>query len=171
MRTTNLLDEEIRNQIFHLRGWNVILDQDLAELYDVSTKRMNEQVRRNLERFPSDFMFQLSEDEMTNLRSHSATSSWGGRRYMPYAFTEHGILMLSSVLRSKQAIAVNIRIMRIFVKMRKVMMNHQELSQKVMELEKAVNKNDDQIDELFTCLKMLLSPSGQKNERRKIGFQ
>jgi len=113
--TTN---EVLATRIFLIRGKRVMIDEELARLYDVPTRRLNEQVRRNLSRFPEDFMFQLTAGEWKNLKSQFATSSWGGRRKVPFAFTGHGILMLSSVLSSEQAVQVNIRIMRIFVKMR-----------------------------------------------------
>ncbi|WP_246862659.1 ORF6N domain-containing protein [Pedobacter sp. KBS0701] len=107
-------DNIVVNKIYELRGLKVMLDSDLAELYGVETKRLNEQVGRNSDRFPEDFMFQLTDEEWLNLKSQFATSSWGGRRKLPFVFTEHGILMLSSVLNSKQAIQVNIQIVRIF---------------------------------------------------------
>ncbi|WP_227626092.1 ORF6N domain-containing protein [Geofilum rubicundum] len=109
-------DEIIMNKIYFVREEKVMIDSDLAELYGVETKRLNEQVKRNVSRFPADFMFELTEAEFKNLKSQFATSSWGGRRTPPYAFTEHGVLMLSSVLNSDKAIKVNIQIMRIFTK-------------------------------------------------------
>ncbi len=110
-----LPDEVITSKIYLIRGEKVMLDSDLAELYGVETRRLNEQVRRNISRFPEDFMFQLTEAEFENLKSQFATSSWGGRRKLPNVFTEHGVLMLSSVLNSEKAIKVNIQIMRIFL--------------------------------------------------------
>src|SRR5688572_26841375 len=107
-------DEVLMNKIYVIRDQKVMLDEDLAELYGVETRRLNEQVRRNIDRFPEDFMFKLNEEEFTDLKSQNATSSWGGRRKLPNAFTEHGVLMLSSVLNSKQAIRMNIQIMRIY---------------------------------------------------------
>ena len=109
-----LADEVIISKIYLIREHKVMLDDDLAELYQVQTRRLNEQVKRNIDRFPDDFMFQLDEKEWENLKSQNATSSWGGRRKKPYAFTEHGVLMLSSVLNSDRAIQVNIQIMRIY---------------------------------------------------------
>ncbi len=108
-----------------MRGQKVMIDEDLAELYEVETKRLNEQVKRNKDRFPEDFMFQLSKNEFEILKSQNATSSWGGRRLPPYVFTEHGVLMLSSVLRSGRAVEVNIQIMRIFTKMRELLFESQ----------------------------------------------
>jgi len=113
--------EQIAGKILLTRGQKVILDKDLAELYSVETRRLNEQVRRNKDRFPTDFMIQLSKEEFDNLKSHFATSSWGGRRKPPLAFTEQGVAMLSSVLRSKKAVEVNILIMRAFVRMRELL--------------------------------------------------
>ncbi len=134
-----------------------MLDSDLAELYDVPTKRLNEQVKRNLERFPTDFMFQLTLEEAENLRSQFATSSsaYGGRRYLPYAFTEQGIAMLSSVLKSARAVEVNIAIMRTFVKMRELMTSHAELARKIEAMEK---KYDEQFQDVFKVIKKMLIP-------------
>ncbi len=127
--------EIIKNSIHEIRGLKVILDFELAKMYQVETKRLKESVRRNSRRFPVDFMFELTQEEWTNLRSQIATSSWGGKRYPPFAFTEQGIAMLSSVLNSEVAIDVNISIMRAFVMMRQWAMNHQELSEKLTALE------------------------------------
>ena len=129
-------DEIITNKIFVIRDKKVILDQDLAELYDVETRRLNEQVKRNLERFPADFMFKLSIKEFENLKSQFATSSWGGRRKLPYAFTEQGVAMLSGVLHSERAIKVNIQIMRVFTRMRKLLETHKAILKKLDDLEK-----------------------------------
>jgi len=117
-------DEIVLSKIYLVRGHKVMLDRDLAELYGVETRRLNEQVSRNIERFPHDFMFQLNNDEWPNLKSQFATSSWGGSRKLPFAFTEHGVLMLSSVLSSKQAIQVNIQIIRIFTRVRQMLTDH-----------------------------------------------
>ena len=117
-----------------IRGQRVILDRDIAELYGVETKRLKEQVKRNIERFPEDFMFELSTREYENLRSHFATSSWGGTRYIPMAFTEHGILMISSVLKNDKAVQVNIQIMRAFMKMRQMIFDNAELRKQIDEL-------------------------------------
>ena len=113
------------SKIYLLRGQNVMIDEELTEMYGVETRRLNEQVKRNIERFPKDFMFQLTEKEYENLKSQNATSSWGGRRKLPYAFTEHGVLMLSSVLNSPTAIQVNIKIMRVYTKLRGIKENEQ----------------------------------------------
>ena len=115
------------NKIYLISGTKVMLDSDLAELYQVGTKRLNEQVKRNLGRFPEDFMFQLSKEQWENLKSQNATSSWGGRRTLPYVFTEQGVAMLSSVLNSNVAINVNIQIIRVFTKMREMLLTHRDL--------------------------------------------
>jgi hypothetical protein len=120
-------DEVIMNKIYFIRGYKVMLDEELAELYEVPTKRLNENVKRNMRRFPEDFMFQLTQKEFNNLKSQNATSSWGGRRTAPYAFTEHGVLMLSSILSSERAISVNIQIMRIYTKMREMIITHKDI--------------------------------------------
>jgi hypothetical protein len=122
--------EIIEKRIYLVRGHKVMLDQDLAEIYEVETKVLNQAVSRNLDRFPEDFMFRLTGEEFSMLRSQVVTSSWGGRRYPPYAFTEQGVSMLSSVLRSKQALQANIAIMRAFVNMREFMISHKGLRRK-----------------------------------------
>lgn len=132
---TEPLSLPIEPLIYQVRGYQVMLDSDLARLYGVDTRRLNEQVKRNLERFPEDFMFQLSKEEVQNLMSQFATSSWGGTRKQPYAFTENGVAMLSSVLRSKTAIEVNIRIMRAFSAMRGFMMSNARVFQRLETLE------------------------------------
>jgi hypothetical protein len=120
-------EEVLMNKIYLISGTKVMLDSDLAELYQVGTKRLNEQVKRNLGRFPEDFMFQLSKEQWENLKSQNATSSWGGRRTLPYVFTEQGVAMLSSVLNSNVAINVNIQIIRVFTKMREMLLTHRDL--------------------------------------------
>jgi hypothetical protein len=146
-----------------------MLDKDLAELYGVPTKRLNEQVKRNLDRFPADFMFQLSNEELENLKSQFATSSWGGRRVAPYAFTEHGVLMLSSVLNSERAIKVNIQIMRIYTKMRELLLTHKDILLKLEQLENQVTQNSEDIQTIFAALKELLNPPQEL--RPRIGFR
>ena len=143
-----------------------MLDADLAKLYEVETKVLNQAVKRNIERFPEDFMFQLSEEEFDFLRSQSVTSSqWGGRRYPPYAFTEQRVAMLSGVLRSKRAVLVNIEIMRAFVHLRQILSSHAELARKLNELEK---RYDAQFKVVFEKIKELMTPPEPKRER--IGF-
>ena len=145
--TTKLIPQEIiQSKIFLLRGQKIMLDKDLAKLYGVATKVLNQAVKRNIDRFPSDFMFLLTPQEVTSLRSQFVTSTRGGLRYQPCAFTEHGILMLSSVLNSKRAIQVNIQIMRAFTKLREMLVSNKELRQKIEEMEK---KYDHQFKIVF----------------------
>src|SRR3990172_5532057 len=166
MQGTEVIPQQlIENKIFIIRGKKIMLDRDLAVLYCVETKLINRAVKRNIDRFPEDFMFQLTKEEFDNLRFHFGTSSWGGQRYMPYAFTENGVAMLSSVLNSKSAIQVNIQIMRTFTKLRVMLMTHKELQRKIEEMEK---KYDPQFKIVFDAIKQLLTPPVKP--RRKIGF-
>jgi hypothetical protein len=157
------------SKIYLIRNQKVMLDDDLAELYQVETRRLNEQVKRNMDRFPEDFMFQLTEVEWQNLKSQNATSSWGGRRKTPYAFTEHGVLMLSSVLNSNRAIQVNIQIMRIYAKLREMLMTNKDILLKLEKLERRVMNHDQDIKVVFDYLKELLNPKAEP--MRKIGFK
>jgi len=159
--------ERIADYIFIIRGHKVMLDSDLAKLYGASTKRLNEQVRRNIERFPSDFMFQLTADEAEFLRSQFATSKFGrgGRRYMPYAFTEQGVAMLSSVLRSKRAVAVNIAIMRTFVKLREIIATNSSLRRKIEAIER---KYDEQFKLVFNVLSEMVMTDAKP--KKSIGY-
>ena len=153
--------ERIQKCILLIRNHNVILDKDLAALYGVETKALIQAVKRNIERFPSDFMYQLTDKEFEILRSQIVTSSWGGRRYNPYAFTEQGIAMLSSVLRSKRAVEINIAIMRTFVKLRDILTDNAALRRKL-------EKHDEQIKYIFSILsKMLVEPEKPK---KPFGF-
>jgi len=163
-----ILVEIIERKIYLIRGHKVMLDRDLAELYQVPTRRLNEQVKRNLTRFPADFMFQLSDEEAENLRSQFATSSTshGGRRYLPYVFTEQGVAMLSSVLNSERAVQVNIAIMRTFVKLRQMLASNADLARKLAAMEK---KYDSQFKMVFDAIRELMRPPEPK--KRKIGFQ
>ena len=159
--------DRIEKAILLIRRQKVMLDADLAELYDVETKVLVQAVKRNLERFPEDFMFQLSQEEFAILRSQFVTSSdWGGRRYPPYAFTEQGVAMLSSVLRSQRAIQVNIEIMRAFIRLRQMLASHVELARKLDALEK---KYDAQFKQVFEAIRQLMAPPERK--RRPIGFR
>ena len=137
-----ILYEKIRNKIIILRGEQCILDKDIAELYGVKTKVLIQAIKRNTERFPGDFMFQLSNEEYESLRSQIVTSSWGGRRYAPYAFTERGVAMLSSVLRSKKAIEINIAIMRVFVMIARIINSNTDLAEKINKLQDKYGKHD-----------------------------
>lgn len=181
--------EQIARQIFYFRGEKVLLDFDLATLYGVATKALNQAVKRNRERFPDDFMFQLTTEEVLVLRSQNVTSSlqgtgnqetmksWsrmvtgskhGGTRYRPYAFTEQGIAMLSSVLKSKRAVKVNIAIMRAFVRLRRMLETNREMAKKFSELEERVGKQDQEIAAILEAIRQLMAPP--EKPRREIGF-
>ena len=166
-----LLPQEgfIANKIKVIRNQKVILDSDLAELYGVETKALKQQVRRNIERFPEDFMFELTREEFDNLRSQIVTSSWGGTRYMPMAFTEQGVAMLSGVIKSPEAIQVNIQIMRVFVKMRNLITSYIELREKIEALENNALEQNEQIINIYEIIKELIEPK-YKN-RKPIGFR
>ena len=157
---------KIKGKIYQIRGRNVMLDKDLAELYGVPTKALVQAVKRNVNRFPGDFLYVLTKKELTILRSQFVTSSWGGRRYMPYAFTEEGVAMLSSVLNSKGAIEVNIQIMRVFVSLRRMVITYESLKRKIDEMEKKYN---GQFQIVFKAIKKLMEPPPEKPKRR-IGF-
>ena len=162
--------ELIENKIYLIRGHKVMLDKDLAGLYGVPVKRLNEQVKRNIKRFPMDFMFQLNDKEHEILKSQFATSSWGGaRRANLHAFTEQGVAMLSSVLNSERAIQVNIAIMRAFVKLKKNLITYRKLSQKLWELERKVGKHDENIIVIFEAIRRLMEPPPAAPKPR-IGF-
>lgn len=148
-----------------------MLDWDLADLYKVETKRLNEQVKRNIDRFPEDFMFQLTNEEFVVLRSQIATSSWGGRRKLPYAFTEHGVLMLSSVLNSKRAIEVNIQIMRIFTKIRKILADNINIKLDVEEIKRKLTNQDKNIELVFSYLDELMEKQENPPPRKQIGYK
>ncbi len=162
--------ETIAAKIYLVRGIKVILDRDLAELYGVETRSLIQAVKRNIDRFPSDFMFQFTQDEFNSLRSQIVISKGkGGRRYLPFVFTEQGVAMLSSVLRSKRAIEVNIAIMRAFVKLREMLATHKELAQKLVELERRLEDHDEHIQTIFDAIRQLMMPSDKK-DKKKIGF-
>ncbi len=158
--------ERIEKSIYLIRGQKVMLDSDLAALYSVPTKRLNEQVRRNRERFPKDFMFQLSNQELGNLKSQIATSSWGGRRKPTHAFTEHGALMAATILNSKVAVQVSIQIVRTFAKLRQLLSTHADLARKLNALEQ---KYDHQFKIVFDAIRQLMMPP--EPERKPIGFR
>lgn len=163
-------DEVIINKIHLIRGKKVMIDKDLAELYNVATRDLNKAVKRNFKRFPDDFMFQLTEDEQEILMFQNGTSSWGGTRKLPYAFTEQGVAMLSGILNSDIAIEVNIRIIRIFTKLREMLLTHKDILLKLEQLERQVVENSEDIQRIFLALKELLIPPEQKN-RQRIGFR
>jgi len=161
-----LKPENLAQFVFFIRGEKVMLAQDLAELYGIPVKVLNQAVKRNIKRFPADFMFQLTNDEFEGLKSQFVTSSWGGlRRARPYAFTEQGVAMLSSVLRSQRAVEVNIAIMRTFVQLRRLMDGNRELARKIEALEK---KYDEQFSVVFAAIKELIAPPAAK--KKQIGF-
>jgi hypothetical protein len=157
--------ERIEKSILLIQGQKVMLNKDLADLYGVKTKVLNQAVTRNLKRFPDDFMFRLTRQEVTNLKSQFVTASWGGTRTLPRVFTEQGVAMLSSVLRSERAILVNIEIMRTFVRLRRMLAGHEELARKLAALEK---KYDRQFKVVFDAIRELMAP--QRRKGRLIGF-
>lgn len=164
-------EQKVLNKILVIRGQKVILDSDLAEMYKVETKRLKEQVKRNSARFPKDFMFVLTKKEFENLRSHFATSSWGGQRFMPMVFTEQGIAMLSSVLNSDVAIAVNIRIIRVFTKLKDFALTNKDILTQLAKLEKEAKRNSIDIENIFMVLKDLIQKHAQPVVRNRIGFK
>ena len=161
--------ELIQSKIIVLRDEKVMIDRDLAELYSVETKQLKRAVRRNIDRFPADFMFELTREEYNSLRSHFGTSSWGGTRYLPMVFTEQGVAMLSSVLNSKRAIEVNIAIMRAFVQLRKISSSQKQLAQKLHEIEARLGDHDESIGAIFEAIQQLMAPP--ERPRKKIGFE
>ena len=164
--TTTL--EGVVQRIFEIRGQRVMIDADLAVLYGVETGALVRAVKRNMDRFSEDFMFQLSNEEWENLRCQFGISSWGGRRYSPYAFTEHGALMLSSVLKSERATEISRMIIRAFVWLRQAVPAYKELAAKVAELEYAVGKHDAALADIVKTLRQLIMPPDK--EKRRIGF-
>jgi len=163
--------EIIQTKIYEIRGHKVMLDFDLAELYETETKRLKEAVRRNINRFPVDFMFELTKIEYESLRTQFATSKKGGRRYFPFAFTEQGVAMLSSILNSATAIEVNIQIVRAFVFIRQYALSHKELTNKLNQLE---NKYNKQFKDVYEAINYLLKKDKQQIEqkdRKQIGFK
>jgi phage regulator Rha-like protein len=162
-------DEVVINNIYLIREQKVMLDMDVAELYGVETKQLKRAVRRNSDRFPDDFMFELDKDELELLRSQIGTSSWGGVRYAPMAFTEQGVAMLSSVLNSERAVQVNIHIVRVFTRMREMLLTHKGVLLKLEQLERKTIGHDDDIKLIFDYLKELLNPKTEPMS--KIGFK
>ena len=165
-------DGEIVEKIYIIRGLRVMLDRDLAEMYDVTTGRLNEQVRRNIQRFPEDFMFQLTSEEYLSLRSQIAILKKGrGKhaKFLPFAFTEQGVAMLSSVLRSERAIQVNIQIIRVYTKMKELLLDNKELWLKIEKIEQALLKKDEEVQAIFKLLKNLLVK--EEKPRQPIGFK
>lgn len=172
MKNTQVIPvEAVENKILLVRGQKVILDFHLAELYDVETKILNKAVARNIDRFPDDFMFRLTQKEWNSLRFHFGTSNSGrgGRRYLPFAFTEHGALMVASVLNSPAAIKTSLLVIRTFVRLREILSTHKELAQKLKELELKIETHDEHITAIFEAINQLWAPSPVT--KRKVGFQ
>jgi hypothetical protein len=171
MPKLTVAQEVIEQKIYLIRGRKVMIDRDLASLYEVPTGRLNEQVKRNKKRFPDDFMFKLTKKEYENWISQIAISNSKkmGLRRMPYAFTEHGAAMLSTVLHSERAIQVNIAIMRAFVKIRQILSSNKELAHKLQKLEHKIEKHDTEIHAIFEAIRQLMTPP-QNMPKRKIGF-
>jgi len=166
-----LADQKILNRIHIIREQKVMLDNDLAELYGVETRRLNEQKKRNCKRFPADFMFQLSMKQYEVLMSQFATSNWGGRRKLPYAFTEQGVAMLSSILNNDTAIEVNIRIIRVFTRIREFALTNKDISLQLSKLEKGIKGNSQDIQNIFVVLRELIEKKSRPLPRNKIGFK
>ena len=172
MADTSLVPaEQIQSRILVLRGQRVLLDRDLAVLYGVTSKRLLEQVRRNQDRFPEDFCFQLDRQEVANLRSQFATSNEGrgGRRYAPFAFTEHGALMAANVLNSPEAVTMSVHVIRAFIRLRQLMVNHRALSAKLAELDDRVGAHDEQLAAIVAAIRQLTTPDAPSHSR-KIGY-
>ena len=169
-RTVAIIDEKIVDKIHLIRGQKVMIDSDLAELYRVETRRLKEQVNRNLSRFPRHYMFELTQIEYESLRSQNATLKQGSHsKYLPYAFTEHGVLMLANVLKSGQAIEMSIKVIDVFVKLREMLLTHKDILLKLEVLEKQVVQNSAEIQAIFTALKQFLNPP--RPPRKRIGFK
>jgi len=172
-KTTKIIlpDELITSKIYLIRDKKVMLDHDLARLYNVETKVLKQAVRRNRNRFPDDFMFELSNQEFSILRSQFVTSSWGGSRYVPMAFTEQGVAMLSSVLNSDQAIMVNIQIMRVFTKIREILTDNLSVRLEIEEIKKKLINHDKNIELVFSYLDELIKKHDNPKPRKSIGFK
>jgi cell division septum initiation protein DivIVA len=163
-----LTPHALAGRILVVRGQRVILDADLAQLYEVETRRLNEQIKRNSSRFPADFMFQLTKDEVQNLKSQFATSSWGGRRKLPLVFTEHGAIMAAAVLNSDRAVEMSVYVVRAFVQLRDLLSSHKALAQKLDQLERRVAHHDNSLAEIVEAIRALMAqPQAAK---RPIGF-
>jgi hypothetical protein len=166
--------EVIMSKIYIIRGQKVIFDKDLAELYEVETKALKQAVKRNMDIFPEHFMFELTEDEFANLRSQIVTSSWGGQRYLPFVFTELGVLQLANVLKSVRARKMSVRILEVFVKMREMLATHKEILFKIEKIVEKMDEHDDQLLLIFKYLEQLEQSRQQQEkltERKRIGFR
>ena len=164
-------EEIISDKIYIIRNQKVMLDRDLATLYGVETRVLNQAVKRNISRFPDDFMFELSKDEFDNLISQIVTSSWGGTRKLPSAFTEHGVMMLSSILKSDKAIQTNIQIMRTFTKLKQKLLDASELKITILQMQKKLDNNDKNIELVFSYLDELNEKKENESPRVKIGYK
>jgi len=160
---------QVDNLILEIRGQKVILDADLAQLYGVQTMRLNEQIKRNIERFPEDFMFQLTKEEFQNLKSQFAISSWGGRRTPPNALTEHGAIMAASVLNSPKAVEMSVFVVRAFVKLRTLALQYKELTRKLAQIEERLGEHDTAILEIVNTIRQLMEPPEPR--KKEIGFK
>lgn len=168
--TSIIADENLLSKIYFIRGQKVMIDRDLAELYGVLTKNLNLSVKRNIERFPEDFMFQLTREEYSSLRLQIETLKRGEHsKFLPYAFTEQGVAMLSSVLNSKQAIVVNIQIIRVFTKMREIISSNKDILLKLEQLERKVGGYGEDIEEIFKVLRQLINP--EPEPRKRVGYK
>lgn len=167
-----VLVEIIQNKIYLIRGQKVMLDRDLAQLYGVATAQLTRQVRRNIERFPNDFLIELTREEFNNLMSQFGTSSWGGSRKLPMAFTEQGVAMLSGVLHSSKAIQANIQIMRVFTKLREMMISHKDLARKIEDMERQLGDQDKKFVMVFDAIRQLLKAKKEPSKSKgSLGFQ
>ena len=171
MKEIIIPNEVITNKIYFIRNQKVMLDRDLAVLYEVETKRINEQIKRNSARFPENFMFQLNEVEYENLKSQNATSSWGGSRKLPFAFTEHGVLQLANVLKSERATQMSIKIIEVFVSLRDYLLTNLNLKIEVEAIKKKLVNHDKNIELVFSYLDELIEKREHKTERTKIGYK
>ena len=171
MHKRAIIQKPIDNRILFIRGVRVLLDNDLAELYGVTVKRLNQQVKRNIERFPKDFMFQLSREELDSLRLQTATSNSrrGGRRYLPFVFTEHGAIMAASVLNSDRAVEMSLFVVRAFVRLREMLSTHRELATKLSELEHKLDTHVHAIQEILDAIRELMEPPNKP--QKQIGFR
>jgi hypothetical protein len=169
-----ILEKTITNKMYWIRNQKVMTDRDLAQLYGVETKVLKQAVKRNMERFPNDFMFELNKEEFTNWRSQFVTSNSSdkmGLRYAPFAFTEQGVAMLSSVLNSKKAIEINIKIIRVFIKIRQTFLEHVDLKLEIENIKKTLSNQSKNIELVFTYLDELIDKTAQQKPRKKIGYK
>ncbi len=173
-KSVHIPGEIVVNKIYVIRGIKAMIDRDLATLYEVETKVFNQAVKRNIDRFPEDFMFQLTKEEAANLRSQFVTSSWGGARYLPFAFTEQGVAMLSGIINSPRAVQMNIAIMRAFVALRKMAMTNKLVAEKLLKIEEKLGSHDVQLKGIYDAIENLLDKKADERkweDRERIGFK